>query len=325
MSKTDNNPILQIQNVKKYFPVTEGIIFDRVTAHVKALDGVDLTLGRLETVGLVGESGSGKSTLGKLILLLEKSTGGKILFDGRDISQFDKKAINTYREKVQAVFQDPFSSLSPRQRLRFIISEPLAVSRDLNKAEMEARVSEALRLVKLDEGMMKVFPHELSGGQRQRVAIARAISTKAKLIILDEPTSSLDVSVRLQIVDLLMDLQKKLGLSYLLIGHDLAMVAYMSVKIAVMYLGKIVEFAETGELLGNTRHPYTKALISASLPHHPREEKVKMKVSGEIANPFNIPSGCRFHPRCAEKQAICAESPPAFKEVCGNHWVACHF
>lgn len=325
MSKNDNNPILQIQNVKKYFPVTAGIIFDRVTAYVKALDGVDLTLGRLETVGLVGESGSGKSTLGKLILLLENPTDGRIFFDGSDISQFDKKTIQVYREKVQAVFQDPFSSLSPRQRLRFIISEPLAFAGDLNKSGIEERVAESLRLVKLDPSMMKLFPHELSGGQRQRVAIARAISTNAKLIILDEPTSSLDVSVRLQIVDLLMDLQQKLGLSYFLIGHDLALVAYMSVRIAVMYLGKIVEFAETEELLRNTHHPYTKALISASLPHHPQDKKVKLKVSGEIANPFNIPSGCRFHPRCTEKEAICADSPPPYKEICGNHWVACHF
>lgn len=324
MSNTDNSPLLKIQNLRKHFPVTTGIIFDRVIAQVKALDGVDLTLNQLETVGLVGESGSGKSTLGKIILLMDKPTDGTILFKGHDITKFDKNDIKAYRKKVQAVFQDPFSSLSPRQRLKFIISEPLAFTGDLNKSEIEDRVAESLKLVKLDPSLMKVFPHELSGGQRQRVAIARAISTNAEFVILDEPTSALDVSVRLQIVDLLKDLQQKMGLSYLLIGHDLAMVAYMSVRIAVMYLGKIVEFAETEELLKNTQHPYTKALIASSLPHHPQEKKVKLDVSGEIANPFDVPSGCRFHPRCKFKKTICAESSPVFRSTSDKHWVACH-
>jgi len=325
MVKGDGPPLIQIKELKKYFPVTAGIIRDRVIGWVKALDGMDLSLDHREIVGLVGESGSGKSTLAKVILLLEKPTDGAVLFEGEDLNGFEGSDLQAYRGKVQAVFQDPFSSLSPRLKLKGIISEPSEVGAKLDKGELEDRVVKALRMVGLDPSLMGVFPHELSGGQRQRVAIARAISTEAKLIILDEPTSALDVSVRLQIVELLMKLQKDLGLSYLLIGHDLAMVAYMSTYIAVMYLGKIVEFAETKELLRNTVHPYTRALISAALPAHPREKKERITLSGEIANPFDVPSGCRFHPRCFERKANCSESEPPLAAVGENHWVACHF
>ena len=322
--KNDIKPIITVKGLKKYFPLTSGIILNRVIGWIKALDGVDLSLGDQEIVGLVGESGSGKSTLAKVLLLLEKPTDGNVLFKERDVSRFTGSDLKAYRHNVQAVFQDPFSSLSPRIKVEGIIAEPLKVDNKRSKMELKDRVAKAIQLVGLPQSLLEVFPHELSGGQRQRVAIARAISTEAKLIILDEPTSALDVSVRLQIVNLLMGLQEKLGLSYLLIGHDLAMVAYMSTHIAVMYLGKIVEFAETKELLKDSAHPYTRALISAALPVHPRDKKDRIMLPGEIANPFDVPKGCRFHPRCLEKKAICSESEPPIKILGDNHWVACH-
>ena len=307
-----------------HFPVKAGIILYHVVGWVRALDGIDLTIQPRQVVGLVGESGSGKTTLAKVLLLLEKPTNGEVLFKGKDIQTLDASELRAYRRTIQAVFQDPFASLSPRLRIREIITEPLEVSSTLSKEELEDKVVEAMHRVGLDTVLRRVYPHELSGGQRQRVAIARAISTESKIIILDEPTSALDVSVRLQIVHLLMDLQKNLELSYLLIGHDLAMVAYMSTDIAVMYLGKIVEFGETKELLQNTAHPYTRALIAASLPDHPRLKQEREVISGEIASPLNVPPGCRFHPRCPKKKPACAEQEPSLMTVAKNHWVACH-
>lgn len=320
----ESDYLLQIRNLKMHFPVKAGIIMDHVIGWVKALDGVDLTIKPMQIIGLVGESGSGKTTLAKVLLLLEKPTQGEVLFKGKAIHSLAGAELQTYRRTIQAVFQDPFASLSPRLRVQKIITEPLEVSDTLSKKELDDKVVEVLQLVGLDTGLRRVYPHELSGGQRQRVAIARAISTKSKIILLDEPTSSLDVSVRLQIVSLLMDLQNTLELSYLLIGHDLAMVAYMSTDIGVMYLGKIVEFAETKELLGNTLHPYTRALMAASLPDHPRDKRVRTMVSGEIASPLNVPPGCRFHPRCPEKKPICAVQDPPLVAAGEKHWVACH-
>jgi len=324
VEKEGLDSLLQIRNLKMYFPVKAGIIFDRVIGWVKALDGIDLTIQPKQVVGLVGESGSGKTTLAKVLLLLEKPTQGEVLFRGKDIQSLDISELKTYRHTLQAVFQDPFASLSPRMRVQEIITEPLQVSGTLGRKELESRALEALHMVGLETGLRRVYPHELSGGQRQRVAIARAISTESKIIILDEPTSALDVSVRLQIVHLLMDLEKKLELSYLLIGHDLAMVAYMSTDMAVLYLGKIVEFAPTRELLGNTLHPYTQALIAASLPDHPRLKRERPAISGEIASPLNVPPGCRFHPRCPKKKKACSVLEPPLVLMGKNHWVACH-
>ncbi len=322
--KDNGEYLLQGKGIKKHFPIIAGLIRDHVTGWVKALDGVDVVLRREQTVGLVGESGSGKTTLAKIILLLERPTSGEVLFGGKNAHELKGMDLKAYRRTVQAVFQDPFSSLSPRMRIRDIIAEPLEVAGRLDKKSQGTRVAEVLRMVGLDPNFMNLYPNELSGGQRQRVAIARAISTDARIIILDEPTSALDVSIRLQIVHLLMDLQKELGHSYLLIGHDLAMVAYMATDIAVMYLGRIVELAKTQELLQNTLHPYTQALISAALPDHPREKKVRTMLSGEIATPSNIPKGCRFHPRCLQKRPICSEKDPPLVPVGPDHFLACH-
>lgn len=325
MSSESGPPAIELRGIKKYFPVTKGIIRDRVTGYVKALDGVDLLIRPNEIVGLVGESGSGKSTLAKIVLLLEHPTEGKLRFKGQDVDGFSQKGLKVYRQKIQAVFQDPYSSLSPRLKIKEIIAEPALVTGKLHKRQVDDMSSQVLRTVGLPVGIRNVYPHELSGGQRQRVAIGRALSTEAEVIILDEPTSALDVSVRLQIVELLTKLQEELGLSYLLIGHDLAMVAYMSRYIAVMYLGKIVELAETEQLVGNAAHPYTRALISASLPSHPRDKKERIMLSGEIANPFDVPGGCRFHPRCPDRKATCDQIDPALKQLSQNHWVACNF
>lgn len=315
--------MIETQNLKKYFPVKAGVIRDKIVGNVKALDGIDLRIGEKEIIGLVGESGSGKSTLAKVLLMLERPTSGKVFFQGKDVFLLGPHEVKAYQRSLQVVFQDPFSSLSPRLKVKEIIKEPLEVLRGIRGKEGDERAVEALRMVKLDSSIGKVFPHELSGGQRQRVAIARAIASEAKVIILDEPTSALDVSVRLQIVGLLLELQERLGLSFLLIGHDLALVAYMSTYIAVMYLGKIVEFAETKELVGNSLHPYTKALMSAALPSHPQEEKKRILLPGEIANPFNVPTGCRFHPRCLERKERCREIDPPLIQFRDKHWVAC--
>jgi oligopeptide transport system ATP-binding protein len=322
----ESTPIIETRGLKVHFPITAGVIRDRVIARVKALDGVDLVLDPGKVIGLVGESGSGKTTLAKTLLLLEKPTHGEVLFEGHDLQKLKKDELKAYRLKIQAVFQDPFASLSPRLKIKDIIGEPLEAAGRMDKETVKSRIVESIKMVGLDAGLLNVFPHELSGGQRQRVAIARAISTDAKVIILDEPTSALDVSVRLQIVQLLMALQKKLGLSYLLVGHDLAVVAHMSDEIAVMYLGKIIEYGETRNLLQHSGHPYTRALIEASLPAHPREKKERAILSGEIANPLDTPAGCCFHPRCAHKKPICSEQEPLFRPT-GNdhHRVACHF
>ncbi len=319
-----DGPLLETRDLKLHFPVTAGVIRDRVVGWVRALDGVDLSLRRGQVLGLVGESGSGKTTLAKVLLFLERATGGKVLFEGRDLYTLNGRELRGYRRRVQAVFQDPFASLSPRLRIRDIIAEPLEVAGGLTAEKVAHSVAGALRRVGLDLGLMRVFPHELSGGQRQRVAIARAVSTGSSIIILDEPTPALDVSVRLQIVHLLMELHRERGHRSWLIGHDLALVAYMATEIAVMYLGKIVEYADTKTLLRNPAHPYTQALISAALPHHPRHKNERIVLAGEIASPMNPPAGCRFHPRCPHRKAMCSEREPPLISVGDRHSVACH-
>jgi oligopeptide transport system ATP-binding protein len=316
--------LLEIHDLKKYFPVTKGVIFQETIGWVKAVDGVSYAIGPEQTLGLVGESGCGKTTTAKLILMLEKPTSGVITFRGQDVQTLQGKELRTYRQGVQAVFQDPFSSLNPRLRVGKIIAEPLVVNNTLPKAAIKERVQDLLNLVGLSPGVGTLFPHEFSGGQRQRIAIAHALAVNPSLIILDEPVSALDVSIRAQIMNLLQDLQQQFGLSYLLIAHDLAAVLHLSTRIAVMYLGKIVETTTSEGLRTKPLHPYSQALFSAALPAHPDEQREEIILSGEVPSPFNPPSGCRFHPRCVFAKPMCFEVEPVLQPVADGHQVACH-
>jgi oligopeptide/dipeptide ABC transporter ATP-binding protein len=319
-----SDTLLEIRDLKKHFPVMKGIIFQKPIGWVKAVDGVSYTINAGETLGLVGESGCGKTTTSKLILMLERPTSGSILFRGRDIQTLRRGEAKTYRRGVQAVFQDPFSSLNPRIRVGDIITEPLVVNEAPPKAAVKERAQELLQLVGLNPSAINLFPHEFSGGQRQRIAIARALSLNPSLIVLDEPVSALDVSIRAQIMNLLQDLQQRLGLSYLLIAHDLAAVLHLSTNIVVMYLGKIVELGTSDELRHKPLHPYTQALFSAALPAHPDEQREEIIIRGEVPSPLNPPSGCRFHPRCPFAMPVCSEVEPVLRSATNGHRVACH-
>ncbi len=318
------NSQLEVTDLKKYFPIARGIFFKKVQRWIKAVDGVTFSLRRGETLGIVGESGSGKTTISKLVLLLEQPTHGHIFLNGEDAHLLPKEGRKSYRRAIQPVFQDPCSSLSPRMRVAEIVAEPIEVGSSLPRKEIQDRVAEALEWVGLPPDSGRLFPNEFSGGQMQRIAIARALCSSPDFIILDEPLSSLDVSIRAQIINLLTDLQEKFGHSYILISHDLAVTAYMCTNIAVMYLGKLVEFGPAGEVSTCPRHPYSRALFSAALPQHPGEEGGNVLVAGEIPSPLNPPDGCRFHPRCPEARAICAEQEPALEPVAPLHSVACH-
>src|ERR1700719_2796515 len=299
-------PLLELKNLQKYFPVSTGALLRRKLGWVKAVDGVDFAIWPGETLGLIGESGCGKTTTSKLILLQEIPTAGTIRFGGEDISSLSGQELMRYRREVQVVFQDPYSSLSPRMRVGDIIAEPLEIHTDLAREALHERVAEVLELVGLEPEAARLFPHQFSGGQRQRVAIARALVTNTRLIVLDEPVSALDVSIRAQIMNQLEELQERLGVSYLFIGHDLATVAHISHRIAVMYLGQIVELAEALELCNKPLHPYTQALFTAALPAHPDDKRERLSISGEVPSALSPPSGCRFHPRCPTAMARCA-------------------
>ena len=316
--------VLEVQNLKKYFPVFKGKILTKIKGWVKAVDDVSFTILPGETFGLVGESGCGKTTLSKMVLLLEEATSGDVLFRGKNIRELKGKELRSYRSSVQAVFQDPTSSLNPRLRIRSIVTEPLVVNSVLDKKGVRERMEEVLSWVGLGREASALFPHEFSGGQRQRIAIARALIVSPFLIVLDEPVSALDVSIQAQIMNLLKDLQAKLNISYLFIAHNLATVRYVSHRIGVMYLGKMVEQGPAEEVYANRLHPYTKALFSATLPSHPDIVKEEIVLTGEVPTAFNPPPGCRFQRRCSSVLPICSETEPRLIEVALGHYVACH-
>jgi oligopeptide transport system ATP-binding protein len=316
--------LLSAQGLKKHFPVTKGIVFMKQVGAIRAVDGINFTINKGETFGLVGESGCGKTTTAKLILLLEEITAGTILFDGKDIQDMTRQERKQYRSMVQPVFQDPFSSLSPRLRVGGIVSEPMVECGYLSKREIKERCTELLEMVGLSEDAADLYPHEFSGGQRQRIAVARAIGLKPSLVVLDEPVSALDVSIQAQIMNLLRELQKQLGLTYLLIAHDLAVVKHMSSRIGVMYLGKLVEVADGDDLYADPLHPYTRALLSAALPSHPDARRDEIILRGEVPSPLAPPPGCRFHTRCDQAKPICTMEEPTLKDLGTNHLVACH-
>jgi oligopeptide/dipeptide ABC transporter ATP-binding protein len=314
--------VLEAAGLTKHFHAKRGI-FGGERGVIRAVDGISFSIDPGRTLGVVGESGCGKTTTARLVLGLEDPTAGTVRFEGCDLQGLDPAGRRHYRKSVQAVFQDPYASLNPRMRIGAIIAEPLVTNESLTGAEARSRVLQLLDLVGLPGRAADLFPHEFSGGQRQRIAIARALALSPKLIVLDEPVSALDVSIRAQILNLLRDLQAELGLSYLFIAHDLAAVAHMSHVIVVMYLGKIVESGDARTLARAPKHPYTEALFSAALPSHPDERREEIVLSGEVPSPLNPPSGCRFHPRCPHVMARCRDEEPRLSDVEGR-LVACH-
>jgi len=316
-------PVLEVSGLKKHFPVKKGLL-RRTVGHVFAVDGVSLTIGAGETLGLVGESGCGKSTVARSVVRLVKPTAGTIKLNGCDITFLGKAGLRPYRREMQIIFQDPFSSLNPRMSAGDIVGEPLLVHGIGDRRERADRVAALFEQVGLRPAQMRNFPHEFSGGQRQRVCIARALALNPKLIVADEPVSALDVSIQAQVINLMMDLQRTKQLSYLFVAHDLAVVAHISHRIAVMYLGKIVELADKRTLFRNPLHPYTEALLSAVPVANPAVKRAKRLLPGDVPSPLNPPPGCAFHPRCAYAVDRCRIEAPALREVAPGHSVACH-
>lgn len=318
-----SEPLLKVNNLKKYFPVNKGWL-ERKKSYVHAVDGISFTIGKGETLGLVGESGCGKSTTGRLILKLLEPTEGEIYFNGREISRLKVNQMRELRKEFQMVFQDPYASLNPRMTVGEIVAEPLIVHNLIVGKEKDRYVHELLELVGLSAYHAKRYPHEFSGGQRQRIGIARALSVNPKLIVADESVSALDVSVQSQILNLLQDLQKNLGLTYLFISHDLSVVEHISNRVAVMYLGRLVEIADKDSLFDEPMHPYTQALLSAVPIANPRIKRERIILEGDLPSPSNPPTGCVFHPRCPFKMEICKADVPQLQEVKPGHISACH-
>ena len=316
------NPLLEIQNLKKYFPVRAGVL-QTVVGHVQAVDGVSFQIAEGETLGLVGESGCGKTTAGRTLLRLYEPSEGKILFDGKDVTHIHGRELRELRADMQIVFQDPYSSLNPRMTIKSIVEEGLVVHRMGKKADRLEKVRDTLTKVGLDPSYINRYPHEFSGGQRQRISVARALALNPRFIVLDEPISALDVSIQSQIINLLNDLKAEFKLTYLFISHDLSAVKYISDRVAVMYLGEIVETATSDELYVNPRHPYTKALLSAIPSMDPKAKKDRIVLEGDVPSPINPPTGCRFHPRCPVAMDICGRVSPKPLDLDG-HVVRCH-
>jgi len=317
-------PLLDVKHLKKHFPIKGGV-FSKTIGYVYAVDDINFTLEKGETLGLVGESGCGKSTTGRTILRLIEPTDGAIYFEGQDITGLDKGAMRALRREMQIIFQDPYASLNPRMTVGSIIGEPLEIHKIARGSEKQERVASLLQKVGLRAEDMRKYPHEFSGGQRQRIGIARALALNPKLIVCDEPVSALDVSIQAQVINLLEDLQAEFGLSYLFIAHNLNVVEHISNRVAVMYLGQIVELASDEELYKNPQHPYTEALLSAVPIPDPTVKKKRIILEGDVPSPINPPRGCHFHTRCMYKEKICEEVEPEFKHIGGGHWVACHF
>ncbi|MBA7562763.1 Oligopeptide transport ATP-binding protein OppF [subsurface metagenome] len=317
--------LLEVENLVMYFPVTSGVL-QRKVGDVKAVDGISFYIKRGETLGLVGESGCGKTTTGNCILQLEEITGGKVFFEGKDLAKLKDREMRSMRRNMQLIFQDPYASLDPRMTAGDIIGEPLLVHNLVKGKEYREQIAELLRMVELEPYMAERYPHEFSGGQRQRIGIARALAVRPSLIICDEPVSALDVSIQVQITTLLMRLREELNLTYLFIAHDLPVVRYISDRVAVMYLGKLVEITDSDEIYDNPLHPYTQALLSAVPIPDPRVDRQRKRIilAGDVPNPINPPSGCHFHPRCHMAIDVCKEQEPELRIIGGEHSVACH-
>ena len=327
MAQTDTTkPLVEIKNLKKYFPVTEGIVIQKKVADVKAIDDISFKILKGETLGLVGESGCGKTTTGRCILQLERPTSGQIIYDGTDMGTVDRRELNKLRQRIQVIFQDPYSSLNPRMKIGQIISEPMRVHGiEPDPSTRNKRVNELLSVCGLSPKMADRYPHEMSGGQRQRVGIARALSLNPEFIVCDEAVSALDVSIQAQVINLLEDLRDEFDLTYLFIAHDLSVVRHLCHRVAVMYLGKLVELAECDELFDNPLNPYTQALLESVPVPDPEIERQREHrvIQGEVPSPMNPPSGCVFHPRCPKAVENCKEEIPGLREIKPGHWVAC--
>jgi oligopeptide transport system ATP-binding protein len=320
----DPDVLLSVRDLVQYFPIKGGL-FSRVVGHVKAVDGVSFDIKRGETLGLVGESGCGKTTTGRAILRLIEPTSGEVIFEGRDIVKLPKSEMRALRREMQIVFQDPFGSLNPRMSVGEIIEEPLAIHHIGNSRERQQRVRELLEVVGLAAYHIRRYPHEFSGGQRQRIGIARALALNPKLVVADEPVSALDVSIQSQILNLMDDLQKEFGLTYLFIAHGLNVIRHISDRVGVMYLGVMMEIADSDEIYRRPMHPYTEALFSAIPIPNPAVRRERIILQGDVPSPVNPPSGCRFHTRCPIAQEVCKVERPPLKESAPGHWVACHF
>jgi oligopeptide transport system ATP-binding protein len=321
--KLKSTPLLEVQNLKQYYPITKGIL-SKTVGHVKAVDGLSFEIFPGETLGLVGESGCGKSTTGRAIVQLEKPTAGEIIFAGQNITKFSNREMRKIRTDIQIIFQDPYSSLNPRKRIGDLLSEPLLFHKLAEPSEVKKKVEDILEIVGLPASYKNRYPHEFSGGQRQRIGIARALILNPKLIICDEPVSALDVSIQAQVLNLLKDLQKEFKLTYLFIGHGLGAVKYISDRIAVMYLGNIVEIAKTAAIFRSPKHPYTQALLNAyPVPNPHLRGRERIVLEGDVPNPSNPPTGCKFHTRCPLAQSKCKEEVPMLKG--DDHLFACHF